>query len=901
MNQPTSVAPNRLAAKLNPPSPPAAQVLRKAVAEAVRAAQSARLVLVRAPAGFGKTTTMLQCRAQFEADGVETIWLTLDRSDNDPARFLACLAAAVAQLHGEQAAATDGALDIMERLAAHPSPFALFFDDFEHVTDPTVLDLVRELIANLPRRGQLVIGARSRPDLGLGRLRARGQLLEIDTTQLRFSAGEAAEFITGQRHIALGEADLAALYRKTEGWAAALWLASMSLERQEGRADFIARFSGSNDAVADYLADDVLARQSGTVRDFLLRTSILRHLNASLCDALLGRDDSAQLLAALEQANLFIQPIEGEPGTYRYHSLFAGFLRQQLRITMPGEEQRLHRAASDWHQAQGGIVPAIDHALDGGNLELALRLLQQHAEALLEEGRMHLLTRWFGAIPAAALAQAPMLVVVKTWALALSRGPREAMAVLEASGCAESTDPDVRAHLLALRPSLLTMMDRIEEACTAGMEALAQLPLSKPFAESMLINGMALILCSLGQYQQSHQMLDAARRKQGDGAGIFNRMYSESIEGILDLEGGRLRQASARFRLAVNTTHAPSYTHTHGNAFAGVLYADALYEANELRTAAHLFNVYVPLAKDVALADHMIIGYTRLARIAFTRGDIDMMLQYLSELEYTGYQRQLPRVVASAKLERSRMLLLQGNRVAAREELERANDTAVWTRVRALRLLAHDVEHFDLGRLRWEAHFGTATPDGTALDQIDAALAEAAAEGRVRRQLKLQLLRAIALHHAGQARAAQAAMLQALRDASGEGFIRLIVDEGPVAGLLVRRLQDSLRADPAARPDPLFSDYLLRLAQAFPPAEAEAEAETAAEAGPGAALAEPLTQKETRILALLADGYSNSALAEKLFVSDSTVRTHLRNINTKLHAQSRTQAVAIARKLGIIA
>ncbi|MBA5687870.1 LuxR C-terminal-related transcriptional regulator [Rugamonas apoptosis] len=900
MNQAASVAPNRLAAKLNPPSAPAAQVLRKAVAGAVRAAQSVRLVLVRAPAGFGKTTTMLQCRAQFEADGVETLWLTLDRGDNDPARFLACLGAAVAQLHGEQAAAGDGALDIMERLAAHPSPFALFFDDFEHVTDPTVLDLVRELIANLPRRGQLVIGARSRPDLGLGRLRARGQLLEIDTTQLRFSADEAAEFITGQRHIALGEADLAALYRKTEGWAAALWLASMALERQEGRADFIARFSGSNDAVADYLADDVLARQSDTVRDFLLRTAILRHLNASLCDALLGRDDSAQLLAALEQANLFIQPIEGEPGTYRYHSLFAGFLRQQLRITMPGEEQRLHRAASDWYQAQGAIVPAIDHALDGGKLELALRLLQQHAEALLEEGRMHLLTRWFGAIPPAALAQAPMLVVVKTWALALSRGPREAMAVLDASGCADSTDPDVRAHLLALRPSLLTMMDRIEEACTAGMDALAQLPLSRPFAESMVINGMALILCSLGQYQQSHQMLDTARRKQGDGAGIFNRMYSESIEGILDLEGGRLRQASARFRLAVNTTHAPSYTHTHGNAFAGVLYADALYEANELRTAAHLFNVYVPLAKDVALADHMIIGYTRQARIAFTRGDIDMMLQYLSELEYTGYQRQLPRVVASAKLERSRMLLLQGNRVAAREELERANDTAVWSRVRGLRLLAHDVEQFDLGRLRWEAHFG---PSASALEQIDAALAEAASEGRVRRQLKLQLLRAICLHHGGQgqSRVAQTAMLQALREASGEGFVRLIVDEGPVAGLLVRRVRDGLRADAAARPDPLFGDYLLRLTQAFPPAEVETEAETVAETGAGAALAEPLTQKETRILALLADGYSNSALAEKLFVSDSTVRTHLRNINTKLHAQSRTQAVAIARRLGIIA
>jgi len=895
-----------LSTKLNPPTTTAAQVPRNAIRELVRTSTSVKLILVRAPAGFGKTTAMVQCRDLLAQNQVDSAWMTLDSADNDASRFLACLAAAVDSMTAERGAAPaqvatdssraagDVALEIMARLAAHPAPFALFLDDFEAVQEPTVLRLVREILDNLPRRGQLVIGSRGLPDLGLGRLRARGQLLEIDAAQLRFSLSETTEFFNQRRQVALREEDLSQLQRKTEGWVAALWLASVALERREERSEFIARFSGSNAAVGDYLAEDVLAHQPPHIRAFLLKTSILRHLNASLCDALLPGAGSAAILQQLEDANLFLTPIEGQERTYRYHSLFAGFLRAQLGREMPGELERLHRAASQWYEEQRRPVPAIDHAIEGGNFEHAVELLTQHAESLLEGGRMRLLSRWFAALPESYTRMSELLQVIHVWALCFTRGAREAMALLERSGCSTSTDRKILAHVLALRPMMLAIMDRNEAAYSEGRAALARLPATDAFSGSVLSNEMAYICAVMGDYQEAHRLLDAARRRQGSDTSFFNKMYSESVEGIIDLEEGQLRQATARFRIAVSATHTVSYRHTGGNAWAGVLYASSLYEMNDLDQAEHLLHVYVPLAKDVGLADHMIVGYAMLSRIAFHHGDVDQAFHCLTELEYLGHHRQLPRVVSSAKLERARLLAIQGNFTAAREELDRAGTPEVWQEVSRLRLPAHDIEYHALGELRWQVFSGDAA---NALPALEAAIGEAREARRRRRALKLRVLQSIALQQTGEQRAALTAMKDVLRAASGEGFVRLLVDESERAGVLVRQVDEALRAE-GGTSDPIFRDYLQKLLQAFGPSVTAPPEAQAAAAPP--ALVEPLTTKEIRILGLLAEGYSNSALAEKLFVSDSTVRTHLRNINGKLNAQNRTQAVAVARRLGVI-
>lgn len=909
---PTTTATRILETKLNPPVVLATQVPRSAIREEI-SGSAVKLVLVRAPAGFGKTTAMAQMREQMEAQGVATAWLTLDRADNDVSRFLSCLVEAVQRLGIEASTVAQAPFDAVAALAAYDSPFALFLDDLEVVQEPAVLGLVRELVEYLPRRGQIVLGSRSLPDLGLGRLRARGQLIEIDTDRLRFSLDETRDFLhlrqahgprSGSPHAppqALTADLLSQLHRKTEGWPAALWLASLALERHGTGAGFIERFSGSDRAVADYLAEDVLAHQPREVRDFLLRTSILRQLDASVCQALNPRSDSSAILEQLAAANLFLTPVRGDAGTeagaWRYHSLFADFLRAQLARERPEELARLHLAASGWYESQDRPVPAIDHAIEGGDHPHALTLLGQHAGQFLEQGRMRMLARWFAAIPQPLLHEHPVLQLIALWAVCFTHGPWDAMRLLQESGCLDSPVPQVRNNAHTLIPLLLAMQDKHDEAYEAGRQSLARLPTGLPFAEVVLLNAMAHILAVRGDPREAQRLLEAARREQGNST--FNRMYTESLAGLFDLHEGRLRQATARLRMAVDSTHAVTYNHSHGNAWAGVLYAGAVYETNQLLQAEHLLNVYLPLARDVGLPDHMIQSHVMRSRIAFHGGDIDAAFQALTELEYLGHHRQLPRVVSSAKLERSLMLLLQGNGPASRDELQRADDPQLWQRERRQHLPAHDLDYFALAQARWDIAFGDAR---AALATIDAELHAALAANRNRRALKLRVLRAMALQRAGELQPALEEIGAVLLTASQEGFARIILDEGQAAGALVHRYaaaargQEASAAAHALRNDPILADYLQRLLQAIGPIALPADAD----APPGNADAEPLTRKEIRVLQLLAEGYSNNAMAEKLFVSDSTVRTHLRNINMKLDAKSRTQAVAIARKWGVI-
>jgi LuxR family maltose regulon positive regulatory protein len=508
---------------------------------------------------------------------------------------------------------------------------------------------------------------------------------------------------------------LAQLHRKTEGWVAAIWLASMALERHGTETGFVERFSGSDRAVAEYLAEDVLAHQPREIRDFLLRTSILRQLDASVCQALNPRADCAAILEQLAASNLFLTPVggDGDGRAWRYHSLFADFLRAQLAREHPGEIERLHLAASGWYESHDRPVPAIDHAIEGGDHPYALTLLDSYAAQFLEQGRMRMLARWFSAIPEHQLRAHPFLQPIALWATCFTHGPWDAMRMLEQSGCVDSTIPEVRASAHTLVPLLLAMQDRHDEAYEAGRQSLARCLPGWPLPTACCSTPWPTSWpCAATSTRRA--ACSKARREQGNST--FNRMYTESLAGLFDLHEGRLRQATARLRMAVDSTHAVSYNHSHGNAWAGVLYAGAVYETNQLVQAEHLLNVYLPLARDVGLPDHMILSHVMRSRIAFHAGDIDAAFQALTELEYLGHHRQLPRVVAGAKLERSRMLLLQGNGPASRDELLRADDPALWERERRQRLPAHDLDYLALARARWDIAFGDARAALAVLD-----------------------------------------------------------------------------------------------------------------------------------------------------------------------------------------
>ena len=892
-----------LLSKLNPPFGARDQVDRSAVIGRIEQAVAARLVLVRAPAGFGKTTVMQQSRVAMEQQGVATAWLTADSADNDVNRFLVYLSAAfdrILQQTGTGSAPhlrdeTPGelALELIDRVAGIRTPFALFIDDFESVQNSTVLALVREIVDHVPDGSRLVLGSRTLPELGFGRLRATGALLEVEPEDLRFSIDETTRFLREQRGLCLAPEQISKLHDTTEGWAAALWLASMAVERRDQPDAFIDGFSGSSGTIADYLAEDVFANLPERLQAFLLRTSILHQLSPSLCNAVAGVDDAAERLEELERRNLFVLPLDDTRNWYRYHSLFRDFLRAQLDREQPDAVGGLHRAAAHWYQERERPVPAIEHALASGVTEIAVELLLDHAERLLTEGRFRLLTRWLGALPDAVMDAHPRLRVVQVWALAFSRGYKDAMSILARLDGAANVDSTTRAHMLSVRPMLLTMMDQVEDAHGEAMANLEQLAPGVNFPYSMLANSAAYLALIKGEYADARSYLESSRQAQESGTGLFSMIYSEVVEATIDLLQGRLRQATRRYRTAASAQPGEQRFNTNGNVMAGIPLAEVLYESGELDQAERLLNVYVPLIRGVRLPDQMIGAHVVMSRITALRGDPDAAMQLLTELEYLGYEGQLPRVVSSARLERLRLSLVRGDIPGARAEYERAYDRELWRRITPYSLLANDVETLVLGRFRLLLH-GRAP--ARAIAPLRQAVATTERHQRFRRALKLRLLLATAQTMAGERRQAADVLATALSFAGEEGFIRIVADEGPLVTRVVGDFLSEQRVHslPAAYRDSLMAVCECDLAR-------PAGAGQSASQSQSSRLADPLTPKEIRVLEELAKGHSNCDIAASLFVSESTVRTHLRNINAKLDARNRTEAVAIARELRLIA
>ena len=878
------------AAKLTPPAIQTSQVSRTELLNLVGRNSGAKLIMVHSAAGFGKTTLMAQMLHRFRSEGVRTAWLTLDASDNDSSRFLSSLSAAV-ELPLLDSKADWKPNDVVERLARETAPFTLFFDDFEAIVDTSVLTVVQSLIEGLQQGSRIIIGSRGLPALPVSRLRARGQMLEIDTESLRFSLDEANDLFRKQLGNSARESFIRRVHQDTEGWVTALWLASRSLPGPQEQETYLTEnFSGSSRAIADYLADDVFSQQPAVIKDFLLRCSILRHLEIPLCQALMPNSDSAFILEQLETQNLFLVALPGPTPAWRFHRLFARFLQNRLLRERPQDIERLHLLASAWYESVGRPVPAVDHAIDAGDYPVALELLTVHAQRLLEEGRMRLLAQWFDAIPKSAIKEHPVLQAVAVWATLFTGGPVQASERLESSSCLESKNVEVQAHVNALRPLLLTMRDQYDEAIVLGSECLAKLPSCNPYADGVLRNAMAHAFTVVGEIGRAKKLVDEARQHTGDTN--FNRMYAESIDGMIDFQAGRLRMATSHFRDSLNATRAQSNNFASGNAWAGILYAGALYEANELETAERLVDLHLPTACATGLPGHIGAGYLIRARIAFSKGEFDKSFEALTEMEYMAHHRQLPRIVANAKMERSRLLLLQGDAQASKEELDRVGSEELQERLSRQRLAANEVYYPALARVCWTLHFGDSH---AVIAWLEQELATTLEQNRHRRALRLQALYSLALQRSGNPKEAAKVMSTALRLAAQEGFIRSIADEGPEVGRIIQRLYSLQLEMPANRSDPARLQFMEKLLKAFGQLPQESS-----QPDQRSSLVEALTRKEIQILQLVAEGYSNARLAEQLTASDSTIRTHLRNINSKLGAGSRAEAVVIGRQFGVI-
>jgi LuxR family maltose regulon positive regulatory protein len=860
-----------------------------------------KLILISAPAGFGKTTLVSEWLAGCERPAA---WLSLDAGDNDPARFLTYLVAAL-QMIAAKTATNTAIGDKVARALQSPQPpppdailttllndiatisdhFILVLDDY-HALDAKLVDhALSFLLDYLPPHMHLVVATREDPQLPLARLRAGSQLTELRVADLRFTPAEAAEFLNQVMGFNLTAGDIAALEARTEGWIAGLQLAAISMQGRPDADSFIASFTGSHHFVMDYLVEEVLQQQSTSVQTFLLRTSILDRLCGPLCEAVAlepAASPSGQAtLEALERANLFIVPLDDERHWYRYHHLFAELLRQRLRQSLASSSNdamavnELHIRASQWFEDHGLDIEAFHHAAIANDIERAERLMEGKGIPLHLRGAVTAILDWLGSLPTTVLDARPSLWVNHAGLLLVNghtTGVEEKLQAGEA-GLRRLEENDTTRNLVgqiaAARATLALTRYDIESMIGQSRRALEYL-----LPTNLSLRANAHWTMAYGYFLQGDR--DAARRSSTEAISL-SQAARDTFTTILATIGlGNVQEVQLELAQAAETYRR--VLQMAGDQPLQIIYeaqvglARVLYEWNDLDGAERFGEQSLHLAKQYeSVIDRYVICEVFLARLKLARGDVEGASTLLAEAARTARQRgfiyRIPEVAAAQVV----VLLRQGH-LAAAEQLVQTYDLPI-CRAR-VRLAQGDV--------------------AAALAALEPVRQRAEQRGWVDEQLRAMALQTIALLAHGESDAAVRTLLDALALAEPGGIIRTFVDEGaPMARLL---------SVAAATRGPL-SDYIGKLLAAFATeaqSREDASDRTAATRSTAQPLAEPLSPRELEVLGLIAQGYSNQAISERLFLALDTVKGHNRKIFGKLQVERRTEAVARARELGLL-
>jgi LuxR family transcriptional regulator, maltose regulon positive regulatory protein len=907
-----------LATKLHVPQTRRGFVARPRLADRLTEPHQAQLILVCAPAGFGKTTLLADWVRRSQRP---VAWLSLDEADNDPARFWRHATAALdrvrpvdadrvaALLHDLQPTSFEAAVTVLvNELAGVADEVVLVLDDYHLIQAAPVHASVGFLLEHLPAPLRLVVASRADPPLPLARLRARGQLAELRERDLRFTPQEAAELLHAAVGPELPEAAVAALADHTEGWVAGLQLAALSLQGHADPAGFVAGFSGSHRFVLDYLAEEVLDRQPPQLRRFLLETSVLERLCGPLCEAVTGHADSQALLEQAERANLFLVPLDEVRGWWRYHQLFADLLRARLAQEQPERLPELHRAAAGWCERHGLVDDAVRHALAAGESSWVARLIEQHTDAMLWRYEHATVRRWLEALPAELVRSRPRLCLAR--ALAAVIGVRlEAAASLLADaeraladrgdqpeepfepsvGRAVSLLANVPAGITLARALLARWQGNAEQTTELSRQALAQLGEGERVLRSLVDYYLAVADWLRGRLPEAEQALDGLTAEMlSVGVGYFAPLYYEL--GQVQRARGRLGAALGTYRQLLEVAVAPGQPALPAASIAQVGMAEVLYERGQLDAALDHATQGVALSRQLGWTRSLVAGLAILAWIRQARGDRAGALEAIAEAEQLQPSPAVAGLFNPLPALRVRLALAHGETADAAHWIQqrglRADDEPTYPREReylvlARVLLAQQAPEWALGLLE-RLH----------------ALAEA--QGRSGSLIEIQALQAVARHAAGDQAGALAALAEALALGAPEGYLQVFVDEGPPMAALVRQLLAGRRQRQRAAAGVVPREYLARLADAFDQAGVPIRPHGGRGGVVVAGLVEPLTARELEVLGLLAAGASNRAIAEQLVVSLETVKKHLTHLFDKLGVTNRTQAVTRARELGLL-
>jgi LuxR family transcriptional regulator, maltose regulon positive regulatory protein len=889
-----------LATKLYLPPPRPNVVVRSRLLARLNAGLHRKVTLIAAPAGFGKTTLVGTWAA---GCGRPVAWLALDEGENDLVRFLTYLVAAlqtivprigagvVAMLQSPQPPPTESILTaLLNEVSAIPDKVLLVLDDY-HVIDATSVDTALAfLIGHLPPQVHLVITTREDPQLPLARLRARDQITELRDTDLRFTPAEAAGFLTGVMGLNLSPEDIDALEARTEGWIAGLQLAGLSLQGQQDASSFIQSFTGSSRFILDYLAEEVLERQPEAVRAFLLRTSVLERMCASLCDAVLNVDSEAGALAGspqpvssqtmleqLERSNLFIVPLDNERRWYRYHHLFADLLRQRLHqrsASSPRNERDdvadMHIRASQWYEGNGLEIEAFQHAAAANDVARAERLIEGAGVPLHFRGAGAPVLQWLHSLPTTVLDTRPSLWVSYASALffvahqpsAVEQKLQAAEAALRAAEM-DDTTRDLVGRIASLRATLAIIQHDADTIMVQSRRALEYLHPNNLPARTAASYTLGYAYQLQGDRAAASQTYaDVIASSQSFGASIYTTAAVLGL-GQLQEADNQLFPAAESYRRVLHLVGEPPRPMA-GEAHLGL--ARIAYQWNDLQAAEQHARQCLHLTQQMESTDTVVSHAVFLARLRLAQADLPGSVAILDAAEAFVRRHhfvfRMPDIAAAQVL----LLLRQADLTAASQLAQ-----------------AHKVP---ISQAR--VHLAQGDPSA-ALALLGPVRQDMEARGWGYERLTVMVVQAIAHHMQGEADKAMQVLGDVLALTKPGGFVRLFVDEGvPMARLLYKAMARGF--EPAS---------IRRLLAAFPVAEPE-HAPSSPVSGPEAEWVEPLSAREREVLQLIAEGLNNQDVAARLYLSLHTVKVHARHIYAKLGVTNRTQAVARARALGLL-
>jgi LuxR family maltose regulon positive regulatory protein len=893
-----------VATKLRAPTLPGWLLTRPRLVSLLDEAVAAGVVLVSAPAGYGKTMAV--------SEWVDTLpepagWLSVDPADSDPVRFWRYLLAAVDTAlpgtsrqvgpvpSGGALALNAAVASLINVLAADGRRVVVVIDDHDAIDSPTVDSTFGYLLAYRPANLELVLTTRSIPSLPVDRLRVEGELREIGAADLRFRPEEVGEYLRSlPAATRIPREAIEALADRTEGWPAGIHLAALTLDGHRDPAAVISSFSGSHRYVVDFLANEVLAHQTPVVRRFLEETSLLDRLTAGLCAAVTGREDSQSLLEEIERSNLFLEPLDDRREWWRYHRLFAHALRDRIENGDPERASEIHRRAARWHREKGLADEAIAHALAAGEIDWAAKVVEEHVDELFLVSERSTLERWLRLFSNPVREKRPRMLLAQA-RLALQQGnPASAAAWLDKmeealdgiEGDRDGFEPSVGATLsITANPPAALALNRAIAAEYSGEpqstlrllgEAMALAGDDEIVLRAIARGHMGIAEWLEGRLDTAETHLEAADRLCWIADQPSLSAWVGYYRGAIALARGDLRSAEETYRRILEVTAPSGSPVLPAAGVAHVGLAVVALERDELADARRHLEDGLPLCRGLAFSPPWATGLATLARLKWALADVTGAMTVLDrEGREAAPRHPVVSLLDPIRAERARIASVHGDDPLVAGWAASGSRSSASTYLRE----AEDLAESRIP-IRRDAH--------SALSILSGLAARASAEGRLRSLIEIRLVEAAARMAISDSEGARHALAEALEVAATTGHVRLFAEQGVEFGeLLAEHL--SIADTATASQDHL---HRIRAAMARTGSPRAQEAQSS--------LIDPLSARELEVLQLVAAGRSNSQIAEDLYIAVDTVKRHLTHILAKLGAANRTEAAARARRLGLV-